>query len=233
VKIRVAVYEATQMSGELMARALESSSHDIEVVSIGVSGEPKQESLLHAAKVVVIGSRLQGEQLSGLTLLRRLAKIYRDLNCVLLVDHSEPEIVIEAFRSGAVGVCERGQSYEQLCKCIVCVSRGQVWANSQQMRCVLGALSNGLPPFITDAKGQILLTKREHEIASKVAEGMKNREIADLLGVSENTVKNHLFRIFERLGISSRTELVLYLYGQRPNSVSEPMQTTPWPQPDE
>jgi DNA-binding NarL/FixJ family response regulator len=61
----------------------------------------------------------------------------------------------------------------------------------------------------------VLLSKREHEIVSKVAEGMKNREIAELLGVSEHTVKNHLFRVFERLGISSRAELILYLHGQR------------------
>jgi len=44
---------------------------------------------------------------------------------------------------------------------------------------------------------------------------MKNREIAELLNVSEHTVKNHLFRIFERLGISSRAELILYLHGQK------------------
>jgi len=215
VSIRVAIYEATQMSCELMARALEASPDDIEVVSTGVSAEFAGESQLKSPNVVVIGSRLQEGQLSGLSLLRRLTKANHDLNCVLLVDRDERELVIEAFRSGAVGVCERAQSYDQLVKCIICVSQGQVWANSQQMRYVLGALANGLPPLITDAKGQVLLSKREHEIVSKVAEGMKNREIAELLGVSEHTVKNHLFRIFERLGISSRAELILYLHGQR------------------
>jgi DNA-binding NarL/FixJ family response regulator len=198
-----------------MARALEASPDDIEVVSTGVSSEFASESQLKNPNVVVIGSKLQEGPLSGFTLLRRLKKANRDLNCILLVDCDEREIVIEAFRSGAVGVCERYQSYEQLCKCIVCVSQGQVWASSQQMRYILEALANGLPPLVTDAKGQVLLSKREHEIVSKVAEGMKNREIAELLGVSEHTVKNHLFRVFERLGISSRAELILYLHGQR------------------
>jgi DNA-binding NarL/FixJ family response regulator len=46
---------------------------------------------------------------------------------------------------------------------------------------------------------------------------MRNREIAELLHLSEHTVKNHLFRIFERLGISSRAELILYLYSQKPS----------------
>jgi DNA-binding NarL/FixJ family response regulator len=205
------------MSCELMARALESSPDDIEVIFTGVSAESASLAELKSTNVVVIGTRLREGHLSGFTLLRRLTKASRDLNCILLVDRDEPELVIEAFRSGAVGVCERDQSYEQLCKCIVCVSQGQVWANSQQMRYVLNALANGLPPLITDAKGQVLLSKREHEIVSKVAEGMKNREIAELLGVSEHTVKNHLFRVFERLGISSRAELILYLHGQRLN----------------
>ena len=53
------------------------------------------------------------------------------------------------------------------------------------------------------------------------AEGLKNREIAKLLSLSEHTVKNHLFRIFERLGISSRTELILYVLGQRGTAEQE------------
>lgn len=90
---------------------------------------------------------------------------------------------------------------------------GQI-ASSYDTSCK--ALLTGLPPFISDAKGQILLTKREEQIVSKVAEGMKNREIAESLNVSEHTLKNHLFRVFERLGISSRAELILYLQAQGP-----------------
>ena len=218
--IRVAIFEATQMACELMSRALETSSHDMQVVSTGVSSEFNGDPHLNDANVVVIGSALKEGHLSGFSLLRQITKANRDLNCVFLLDADERDLVIEAFRSGAVGVCERDQSYEQLCKCIICVGGGQVWANSRQLRYVLEALSSGLPPLVTDAKGQILLSKREHEIVSKVAEGMKNREIAELLDLSEHTVKNHLFRIFERLGISSRAELILYLHGQRGSSDS-------------
>lgn len=213
--IRVAVFEQTPMSCELMARALESSPYNIRVVAAGLSAEFDGESQLNGSNVVVIGSSLQNGHLTGFTLLRRLTKANRGLNCVLLIDRDDRELVIEAFRSGAVGICERGQSCDQLCKCIACVNQGQIWASNHQKRWALEALSNGLPPFITDARGEVILTRREHEIVSGVAEGMKNREIAELLHVSENTVKNHMFRIFERLGISSRAELVLYLLGQR------------------
>jgi DNA-binding NarL/FixJ family response regulator len=100
------------------------------------------------------------------------------------------------------------------------VSEGQVWASSRQQKYVLEALAQGLPPVVADAKGTVLLSRREHEVVSKVAEGMKNREIAELLQLSESTIKNHLFRIYERLGISSRAELILYLYSQKPSVAS-------------
>ena len=212
--IPVAIFEPTQMSCELMSRALESSSYDIRVVATGTSSEVEDSLELDGATVVVISSTLKEGPLSGLTLLRRLTKANRDFNCVVLMDQDEHELVVEAFRSGAVGVFVRDQTYDQLCKCVASVHAGQVWADSQQARYVLDALSSGMPRYITDAKGQILLTKRELEVASKVAEGMKNREIAELLQVSEHTVKNHLNRIFERLGITCRAELILYLYGQ-------------------
>jgi DNA-binding NarL/FixJ family response regulator len=133
----------------------------------------------------------------------------------MLLDHDERDLVVEAFRSGAIGVCERSQSCETLCKCIHSVHRGQVWANSQQLRYLLEALSGGMPGRVTDVRGQVLLTQREGEVVSLVAEGLRNREIAEALKISEHTVKNHLFRVFERLGISSRAELILYLLGQR------------------
>ncbi|MDW5265936.1 MULTISPECIES: response regulator transcription factor [Acidobacteriaceae] len=213
--IRVAIFEATQMSCDLMSRVLTEPSHHIEVVWTGVSSELRDDTFLQNANVALISPTLREGNLSGFTLLHRLSKSHRDLNCILLLDQDNRDLVIEAFRSGAVGVCQRDQPYEQLLKCITCVHDGQVWASSQQMRYVLEALSGGLPAMMFDNQGQGLLSKREEEIVSKVAEGLKNREIGELLYVSEHTVKNHLFRIFGRLGISSRAELILYAYGHK------------------
>ncbi len=212
---RVVIFESTKMSCELLAHALEESGYGLTVVSASPMVPGGEEAGLNGADVAVISSSLQGGSTSGFTLLRKLVKAHSSLRCVMLLDTDERELVVEAFRSGAVGVCEREQSYEILCKCIQTVHGGQVWANSQQLTHVLAAFSAGVPNRIKDAKGKILLTRREGEIVSLVAEGLKNREIAESLKLSEHTVKNHLFRIFERLGISSRAELILYLVGQR------------------
>jgi DNA-binding NarL/FixJ family response regulator len=213
--IRVVVFEATRMGCELLSRALEASEYNLRVVETACSYGEGEEPQLDDVDVAVIGSTLKKGPLSGFSLLRQMTKARPSLRCVMLLDQHERGLVIDAFRFGAVGVCERDQSYEMLCKCIYSVYRGQVWANSQQLQYLLEALSSAIPSRITDVKGKILLSRREEEIVSLVADGLKNREIAQLLKLSEHTVKNHLFRIFQRLGISSRAELILYLVGQR------------------
>ena len=205
------------MACELLAHAIESSCNEIKVIATGVNSEFQDDSELKKAGVAVISLALQDDPLGGLKLLRRLVREQPNVKCVLLVDEDNRDIGIEAFRSGAVGLCDRDKSYTHLCKCIRCVSEGQVWANSRQCRYILNTLVEGLPPSVTDSKERFLLSSREQEIVSKVAEGMKNREIAELLHLSEHTVKNHLFRIFERLGISNRAELILYMYRQEPS----------------
>jgi len=73
-------------------------------------------------------------------------------------------------------------------------------------------------PSVYNAKGANILSKREEEVVRLVAEGLSNHDIAQQLHLSDHTVKNHLFRIYEKLGISNRVELVLYTvsYSKRP-----------------
>jgi DNA-binding NarL/FixJ family response regulator len=218
--INIAIFEPTKMACELLSHAIESSCTDVKVITTGVSSEFQNDAELKTAHVAVIGLALKDDPLGGLKLLRRLVRERPNVNCVLLSDEDDRDIGIEAFRSGAVGVCDRDKSCSHLCKCIRCVSEGQVWASSRQQRYILEALVQGLPPVVTDWRGEVLRSTREQEIASKVAEGMRNREIAELLRLSESTVKNHLFRIFERLGISNRAELILYMHSQKPSVAS-------------
>lgn len=95
-------------------------------------------------------------------------------------------------------------------RCIRCVHRGQIWANSQQLRFVTEAVASVQSLRVVDAVGQQLLTEREKQVVALVADGMSNREVARELNLTHNTIKKYLFRIFNKLGISSRVELVLY-----------------------
>jgi DNA-binding NarL/FixJ family response regulator len=123
--------------------------------------------------------------------------------------------LIDTFRSGAHGVVFRDEPLETLSKCIHAVHQGQVWANSQQLGYVLEALTRALPLRLQDANGISLLAKREEDVVRLVAEGMSNREISRQLELSEHTVRNYLYSIFEKLGVSTRVELVLYCLQDR------------------
>jgi DNA-binding CsgD family transcriptional regulator len=76
-------------------------------------------------------------------------------------------------------------------------------------------LGNREPVRVVSAKGLSLLTRRQEQIVNMVIEGLPKPEIAEKLDLSAHTVKNHLYRIYEKLGISNRTELILYAQSSR------------------
>jgi DNA-binding NarL/FixJ family response regulator len=85
------------------------------------------------------------------------------------------------------------------------------------MEFLLEALSNAPVTSVVDARGDELLSRREQEVVRWMADGLSNREIAKEMGLSENTVKNYVYRIFNKLGVSNRVEVVMYAASQRPN----------------
>src|SRR5208337_3999379 len=130
---------------------------------------------------------------------------------VILLNEPERNLVVDAFRAGARGVFfMTSSSFKSLCRCVEQVYAGQIWASSAELSEVMEAFELLAPMRVVDADGMRLLTKREEEVVSLLAEGMQNREIAKELELSEHTIKNYLFHIFDKLGVSSRVELILY-----------------------
>ena len=97
-----------------------------------------------------------------------------------------------------------------LCKCLLRVAAGQIWASTEQLNYIMDLISEVPSLRVLNSRGSRLLTPREEQVVALVAEGLGNREIARELNLSEHTIKKYLFRIFEKLGISTRVELVLY-----------------------
>jgi DNA-binding NarL/FixJ family response regulator len=118
------------------------------------------------------------------------------------------------------------------------VHQGQIWANNEQLMFIVDALTLGSTLHITNTHGESLLTPREEQVVAQVSAGLPNRSIARHLGVAENTVKKSLLRIFDKLGVSNRVELVLYaltqrkIKGQEP-TVQRPSVSVPAPRPRE
>jgi len=133
----------------------------------------------------------------------------------MLLKLASRDLVIDAFRAGAAGVFCRTEPVRALSKCIQVVHTGQIWANTDHLHFILEALISATPLRVIDSRGRYLLAPKENEVANLVAEGLTNRDVAKKLGVGEHTVSNYLFRIYEKLGISSRVELALYVVRQK------------------
>jgi DNA-binding NarL/FixJ family response regulator len=146
-----------------------------------------------------------------------------------LLDEPTPERVVEAFRVGARGIFNRRDSLPQLLRCLQAVHSGQIWAGSKELGYVLDVLTSQSPLRVVNAKGEHLLSEREQQVVAMIVEGMTNKEISRQLGISEHTVKNHIFRIFDKLGISSRVELLLYVLTPRAEQKNSLLSGSPAP----
>ena len=214
--VKVFIADGSQLSCQLIAAAVRRGRYPTRVVGYATEAVGIREGLAkHEADVAVIGARLEDEDQAGLHVTREIVASHAKPSVIMILDSNKATMVVEAFRAGASGIFSRDQSSELLCKCIHAVHKGQVWASSKELRFVIEALSANpaARPNIVRATG--LLTKREEGVVHLVAEGMTNRDISQELKLSEHTVRNYLFRIFNKVGTSNRLELALYAIDRR------------------
>lgn len=223
--ITLLVAESCAINCELMATALERPRQRLSVVASAVdSAEILAAYTGKNPDVCIISSNLKSEPSAGFMVTRKLRAAHDHVRVIMLLDSSERNTVVEAFRSGALGIFSREEPFETLCKSIQKVHQGQIWASNLQLRYLVESLTTPTSPRpITDAQGANLLTKREQGLVQLVAEGRTNREISRELGLSEHTVRNYLFRIFNKLGTSNRLELALYAIHQKETTGEHPV----------
>lgn len=209
-KIHVLAADNTSMNTQLLVDAL---ARDGQFNMAGSSSKPGE--ILARVKrehphVALISARQEENSSAGFLLCREIRSASPKTRVIFLLDSSERAPVIEAFRCGARGVFFRTESLRLLAKCILCVHEGQVWAGNEELHYLLEAINEPAPIRLLSANGTALLSARELDVVRCLAEGLSNREIGQRLTLTEHTVKNYLFRIFDKLGVSSRIEVVLY-----------------------
>lgn len=217
--IAVLVVDRTRVDAQLTASVFGRDPRVKVTRAIASAEEALTAISVEQFDVAIISATLEGSSHAGFELTRTLREAGTQIRVVILLDVAKTELIVEAFRAGAKGVFCRSDSPSDLRKCAFVVHNGEIAATPEQLTKALEALAD-LPQLrLTDVKGNVLLSKRETDIVCCVAEGLSNREISARLKISEHTVKNYMFRIFDKLGVSSRVEVVLYAANQR-NSVT-------------
>jgi DNA-binding NarL/FixJ family response regulator len=209
--IGVLIADSNQMQSQLLVRELRRRP-EFRVTSCTLDPDAILNRIESApVEVAILNADNPRDGWLDMTVVRRLHLAHPEVAKIILLNSYDRDIVVNAFRSGARGLfCFSQYPFRLLCKCIHSVRGGQVWANSEQMQYVIDSLSQVPSLHMVNSSGIRLLTPREEQVVALVADGLSNREVAHELCLSEHTIKKYLFRIFDKLGISSRVELVLY-----------------------
>jgi DNA-binding NarL/FixJ family response regulator len=143
----------------------------------------------------------------GVDLLARLASFPSPARVLVVTAFPDESDIAEALRLGAKGVVLKDATRQTMLAAMRTVSDGQLWLPPDLSLKVIATLTRTAPPAGTERLGQ--LTARERDIAALVGEGLKNKQIADQLGIAEKTIKGHLTNIFLKVGVEDRLELAL------------------------
>ena len=218
---RILLADGNVLSANLLSQALERDSA-LQVLDCVTDRDGLYQAMReHSPDILLLSVHLIDLVANRFRLLRALIDDFPEVPCVVLFDQSDREMVVDAFRAGAKGVFLCSQSdLESLKKCVQRVLEGQIWADTTQLHYIVSALpSLHVHEASSKERRTTTLTVREAQVVRFVAEGMGNREIANRLKLQENTIKNYIFRIYDKLGLSNRVELALYAM-KSPESVA-------------
>ncbi len=184
------------------------SEEGIEVVAEAEDGE---DAVVRAEEAVpdVILMDVRMPKMSGIEATRAIAAVVPSAKILMLTVSDEEEDLYEAVKAGATGYLLKEISIEEVANAIRAVTTGQSLISPSMASKLLSEFNN----LAKVAQQKVLaprLTDRELQVLKLVAQGLSNREVAEQLFISENTVKNHVRNILEKLHLHSRMEAVVY-----------------------
>ena len=164
--------------------------------------------------IILLDLDIKGD--NGLDFLPQLHNAVREARVIILTGVSDPEVHQRAIRLGARGLVHKEHAVEVVVKAIEKVYVGEVWFDRSMMGSVIAEMTRATGTKTADPEAAKIatLTEREREVVALIGEGLKNKNIADRLFISETTVRHHLTSIFNKLEVSDRLELVIYAYRQ-------------------
>jgi len=175
---------------------------DVELVGAADGGE-QAVALCTAERPDVLLLDLSMPDLDGVEVSRRLAAASPDTRVVVFTSFSDRERIVEALDAGAIGYLLKDAEPEEIHAALRAAARGESPLDPKAAAALLATRA-------ARPTGGVELTAREREVLTLVVDGMANKQIARRLGISEKTVKGHLTNLFQRIGVTDRTQAALW-----------------------
>ncbi|WP_236336852.1 response regulator [Paenibacillus auburnensis] len=190
---------------------------EIAIVGEAANGE-ELLTLLQSKVPDVILMDIRMPVMNGIEATAIVKQLYPGVKVIILTTFDEDEYIFDGLRSGADGYILKDSDSKEIIKCIRAANEGNLLLHPQVTTRIVNAL-HAIPPKPAEqaaAKPDIrqLLTPREMDVAEQVMQGKSNKAIGQALFVTEGTVKNYVSHILDKLQLSSRSELILYLQGK-------------------
>jgi two-component system nitrate/nitrite response regulator NarL len=192
-------------------RKLLKSEDDIKIVGEASNGN-ECVHMLTKLKPDILLLDLRMPDKDGLAVLEEVNLDSLTTRVIMLTEAEDERDAVRAMRLGARGIVSKQTARDLLVKSIRRVYSGEIWLNNRLTAEVMKAFTSSSD---IGARREPMLSDREKEIVQLIAQGFRNKEIAEKLFISEQTVKNHLHNIFDKLGVSDRLELALYAIHHR------------------
>jgi DNA-binding NarL/FixJ family response regulator len=213
-KIRIVVADDHPIFRDGLCKLL-ALEDDFEVVAQAQDGRQVLDILQQLEPdILLLDLKMPG--LDGLATLQKLQTARNKTRVIVLTASDDKNEFVQAMKLGTSGIVLKQTATELLIKSIRKVHAGEIWLDSHTTAAVIRqfvAAEEPAPPPMPAAprdRERSPLSQREREIVALVAQGFKNKEMAEKMFISEQTVKNHLHNIFDKLGVSDRLELALY-----------------------
>src|SRR5208282_5214265 len=216
-KIRIVVADDHPIFRDGLCKLL-ALEDDFEVIAQAQDGRQVLDVLQqHEPDILLLDLKMPG--LDGLATLQRLQTSKHKTRVIVLTASEDKNEFVQAMKLGTSGIVLKQSATDLLIKSIRKVNAGEIWLDSHTTAAVMRQFATGAdetptggaaPASSSRERERSLLSQREREIVALVAQGFKNKEMAEKMFISEQTVKNHLHNIFDKLGVSDRLELALY-----------------------
>lgn len=212
-RIRVAIADPQSIYRDGLRKLL-SSEADFQVVAEASSPSLLLSSLAATQPdVLLISTPLEREP--GPDVFAAMQASFPEIKVIVLSSATDQDEFVRNVRLGARGIVQKSTSGSMLIKAIRKVQDGEFWLDRSTTAEVVRHFTERRPEPVAEPlrqpEGRLpALSRREREIVNLVTHGLRNKELAERLSISEQTVKNHMHNIFDKLGVSDRLELALY-----------------------